>query len=83
MGIGIKASCKINANIGNSAVTSDVDNELAKLKMAIELGADTVMDLSTGGNIDAIREAIIAASPVPIGTVPMYQAIQDVKNSTT
>ena len=71
--------CKINANIGNSAVTSDVDNELAKLKMAVDLGADTVMDLSTGGNIDAIRQAIIAASPVPIGTVPIYQAIQKVK----
>jgi phosphomethylpyrimidine synthase len=80
MGIGIKARCKINANIGNSAVTSDIDNELAKLKMAVELGADTVMDLSTGGNIDAIRRAIIAASPVPIGTVPIYQAIQQVKN---
>ena len=80
MGIGIKAKCKINANIGNSAVTSDVDNELAKLKMAVDLGADTVMDLSTGGNIDAIRQTIIAASPVPIGTVPMYQAIQQVKS---
>jgi phosphomethylpyrimidine synthase len=79
MGIGIKAKCKINANIGNSAVTSDIDNELAKLKMAVELGADTAMDLSTGGNIDAIRRAIIAASPVPIGTVPIYQAIQQVK----
>ena len=79
MGIGIKARCKINANIGNSAVTSNIDNELAKLKMSVDLGADTVMDLSTGGNIDAIRQAIIEASPVPIGTVPMYQAIQDVK----
>ena len=79
MGIGIKAKCKINANIGNSAVTSDIDNELAKLNMAVGLGADTVMDLSTGGNIDAIRQAIIAASPVPIGTVPIYQAIQKVK----
>ncbi len=79
MGIGIKAKCKINANIGNSAVTSDIDNELAKLKMAVDLGADTVMDLSTGGNIDAIRRAIIAASPVPVGTVPIYQAIQQVK----
>src|SRR5436305_7163973 len=79
MGIGIKAACKINANIGNSAVTSDIANELAKLKTAVDLGADTVMDLSTGGNIDAIRAAIIAASPVPIGTVPMYQAIQQVK----
>ena len=55
MGIGIKATCKINANIGNSAVTSDIENELAKLRMAVGLGADTVMDLSTGGNIDAIR----------------------------
>jgi phosphomethylpyrimidine synthase len=80
MGIGIKARCKINANIGNSAVTSDIDNELAKLKLAVELGADTVMDLSTGGNIDAIRKAIIAASPVPIGTVPIYQAVQQVKS---
>ncbi len=74
-----RRTCKINANIGNSAVTSDVENELAKLKMAVDLGADTVMDLSTGGNIDAIRQAIIAASPVPIGTVPIYQAIQQVK----
>ena len=80
MGIGIKARCKINANIGNSAVTSESDNELAKLKMAVDLGADTVMDLSTGGNIDAIRRAIVAASPVPIGTVPIYQAIQQVKH---
>jgi phosphomethylpyrimidine synthase len=79
MAIGIKAKCKINANIGNSAVTSDADNELAKLRMAVELGADTVMDLSTGGKIDAIRSAIIAASPVPVGTVPIYQAIQNVK----
>jgi phosphomethylpyrimidine synthase len=79
MAVGIKAKCKINANIGNSAVTSDVDNELTKLKTAIDLGADTVMDLSTGGQIDAIRRAIIAASPVPIGTVPIYQAIQNVK----
>ncbi len=79
MGIGIKATCKINANIGNSAVTSDVENELLKLRTAVGLGADTVMDLSTGGNIDAIRAEIIAASPVPIGTVPMYQAIQQVK----
>jgi len=79
MGIGIKTRCKINANIGNSAVTSNIDNELSKLKMAVDLGSDTVMDLSTGGNIDAIRRAIIAASPVPVGTVPIYQAIQQVK----
>jgi phosphomethylpyrimidine synthase len=80
MAIGIQSRCKINANIGNSAVTSDIENELAKLKMAVDLGADTVMDLSTGGNIDAIRRAIVAASPVPIGTVPIYQAIQQVKH---
>lgn len=80
MAIGIAAKCKINANIGNSAVTSDIENELTKLNLAVSLGADTVMDLSTGGNIDAIRAAIIEASPVPIGTVPMYQAIQKVKS---
>ncbi len=79
MAIGIKAKCKINANIGNSAVTSEVENEKEKLNRAVQLGADTVMDLSTGGNIDAIRRAIIASSPVPIGTVPIYQAIQEVK----
>src|SRR5262249_20887267 len=73
MAIGIAASCKINANIGNSAVTSDIDGELEKLHTAVHFGADTVMDLSTGGNIDAIRQAIIDASPVPIGTVPIYQ----------
>ena len=79
MGIGTVATVKINANIGNSAVTSDVEGELEKLKFALKYGADTVMDLSTGGNIDAIRRAIIAASPVPIGTVPIYQAITIVK----
>src|SRR3989441_9584453 len=76
MAIGKVATVKINANIGNSAVTSDIDGELDKLHHAVHYGADTVMDLSTGGNIDAIREAIIAASPVPIGTVPIYQAIE-------
>jgi phosphomethylpyrimidine synthase len=79
MGIGIGLSCKINANIGNSAVTSDVDSELKKLHTAVHYGSDTVMDLSTGGNIDEIRQAIIAASTVPIGTVPIYQMIQHVK----
>jgi phosphomethylpyrimidine synthase len=79
MGIGVASKCKINANIGNSAVTSDIDGELEKLHTAVHLGADTVMDLSTGGNIDAIRQAIIDASPVPIGTVPIYQAVQQVK----
>src|SRR5919201_1413497 len=80
MGIGIAARCKINANIGNSAVTSKIEDELEKLHTAVHLGADTVMDLSTGGNIDAIRQAIIDTSPVPIGTVPIYQLVQDVKD---
>ena len=79
MAIGIAAKCKINANIGNSAVTSDIDAELEKLHTAVHLGSDTVMDLSTGGNINDIRAAIIDASPVPIGTVPIYEAIEEVK----
>ncbi|MBI3461626.1 MAG: phosphomethylpyrimidine synthase ThiC [Planctomycetes bacterium] len=79
MGIGIALRCKINANIGNSAVTSNVDEELDKLHMAVHFGSDTVMDLSTGGDIDRIRQAIIDASPVPIGTVPIYQIVQDLK----
>ena len=77
MAIGIAANCKVNANIGNSAVTSDIDGELEKLHMAVHFGADTVMDLSTGKDIDAIRKAIIAASPVPIGTVPIYQMLEE------
>ena len=76
MAIGKVARVKINANIGNSQVSSDVNGEIEKLQVAIKYGADTVMDLSTGGNIDGIRRAIIAASPVPIGTVPIYQAVQ-------
>ena len=78
MAIGIAARCKINANIGNSAVTSDVDGELEKLHIAVHYGADTVMDLSTGKDIDAHpRKAIIDASPVPIGTVPIYQMLEE------
>jgi phosphomethylpyrimidine synthase len=80
MCIGIAAKCKINANIGNSAVTGTAADELEKLRTAVELGSDTVMDLSTGGKIDEIRQAIIDASPVPIGTVPAYQIIQNVKD---
>src|SRR5260370_40911189 len=79
MCIGVAGLCKINANIGNSAVTSKADEELEKLHTAVHLGSDTVMDLSTGGNIDAIRQTLIDASPVPIGTVPIYQVIQNVK----
>ena len=77
MAIGIAAKCKINANIGNSAVTSDQDGELEKLHTAVHYGADTVMDLSTGKDIDAIRQSIIAASPVPIDTVPIYQMLEE------
>jgi phosphomethylpyrimidine synthase len=77
MCIGIAARCKINANIGNSAVTSNLEGELEKLHTAVHFGADTVMDLSTGKDIDRIREAIIAASPVPIGTVPIYQMLEE------
>jgi phosphomethylpyrimidine synthase len=77
MCIGIAARCKVNANIGNSAVTSNVEGELEKLHVAVHHGADTVMDLSTGRDIDAIRQAIIDASPVPIGTVPIYQMVQE------
>lgn len=80
MCIGIASRCKINANIGNSAVTSKIDDELEKLHTAVHLGSDTVMDLSTGGDIDRIRQAIIDASPVPIGTVPIYQCVQQVKD---
>ncbi|MBI1901438.1 MAG: phosphomethylpyrimidine synthase ThiC [Planctomycetia bacterium] len=77
MAIGLAAKCKINANIGNSAVTSNVDSELEKLHMAVHFGSDTVMDLSTGKDIDRIRQAIIDASPVPIGTVPIYQMLEE------
>jgi phosphomethylpyrimidine synthase len=77
MAIGLAAKAKINANIGNSAVTSNIDEELEKLHAAVHHGADACMDLSTGGDIDAIRVAIMKASPVPIGTVPIYQAVAD------
>ena len=77
--IGIASRCKINANIGNSAVTSNVDEELEKLRYSIKYGADTVMDLSTGGDIPGIREAIIRNSPVPVGTVPIYEALARVR----
>src|SRR2546423_1134952 len=79
MGIGVASLCKINANIGNSAVTSNIGDELDKLHTAVHYGADTVMDLSTGGEIHQIREAILRHSPVPIGTVPIYEAISRVK----
>ncbi|MFQ5850886.1 MAG: phosphomethylpyrimidine synthase ThiC [Candidatus Binatia bacterium] len=79
MGIGKVCTVKINANIGNSAVTSDIEKELEKLHTSVHYGADTAMDLSTGGDLNRIREAIIAASPVPIGTVPIYQMVEQVR----
>jgi phosphomethylpyrimidine synthase len=79
MGIGIAARCKVNANIGASPNSSDINKELEKLSLALKYGADTVMDLSTGGgNLDEIRTAIIQNSPVPVGTVPVYQALESV-----
>ena len=75
MGVGKSLTTKINANIGNSTVTSEIDQECEKLHLAVHHGADTVMDLSTGGNLNEIRAAIIKASTVPIGTVPIYQAV--------
>ncbi|HHN66564.1 MAG TPA: phosphomethylpyrimidine synthase ThiC, partial [Thermopetrobacter sp.] len=76
--IGRNFRTKINANIGNSAVLSDIAEEVEKMAWAIRWGADTVMDLSTGDNIHNIREWIIRNSPVPIGTVPIYQALEKV-----
>nr|WP_246202773.1 phosphomethylpyrimidine synthase ThiC [Sphingomonas lacunae] len=78
MAIGRNFLVKINANIGNSAVASDVANEVDKMVWAIRWGADTVMDLSTGRNIHDTREWIVRNSPVPIGTVPIYQALEKV-----
>ena len=74
IGIGEGLRTKINANIGSSPNRADINEELEKLKIAIKYGADTVMDLSTGGNIDEMRKKIIESSTVPIGTVPIYQA---------
>lgn len=73
-GIGQGLRTKVNANIGTSSDFGSVDTELEKLRVAIDCGADTVMDLSTGGDISAIRRTIIASSSVPLGTVPIYQA---------
>jgi phosphomethylpyrimidine synthase len=76
IGIGIAARTKINANIGKSALSSDTQCEVEKLLLAVRYGADTVMDLSTGEEIDAVRQRIIDAADVPIGTVPIYQMAQ-------
>ncbi len=78
MVIGKKFLTKVNSNIGNSPVKSDIEEELDKLLWSVRWGADTVMDLSTGKNIFETREAIIRNSPVPIGTVPIYEALEKV-----
>jgi phosphomethylpyrimidine synthase len=78
MAIGVASKCKINANIGNSATTSDVEGELEKLRYSVKYGADTVMDLSTGGDIPKIRRRSSKVA-VPIGTVPIYEALSRVR----
>ncbi|WP_178139709.1 phosphomethylpyrimidine synthase ThiC [uncultured Campylobacter sp.] len=82
MGIGRKLRTKVNANIGNSSLSSDICAELRKLEICLEFGADTVMDLSTDGDLDAIRSAIIEHSSVPVGTVPMYEILKEAKEVT-
>ncbi|RJO65773.1 MAG: phosphomethylpyrimidine synthase ThiC [Myxococcales bacterium] len=81
IGIGDACRVKINANIGNSAMESDTPCEMAKLEACIRFGADAVMDLSTGANIDGIRRAIVDQSPLPVGVVPLYQAMEKVENT--
>jgi phosphomethylpyrimidine synthase len=78
LAIGIASRCKINSNIGNSQISSGMDEELEKLRLSVHYGADTVMDLSTGKNIKNIRNAILRNSTVPIGTVPIYEVIERV-----
>jgi len=79
MGIGLAFRCKVNANIGNSSIASNVEEELEKLRIAVEYGADTVMDLSTGGDLDLIRTTLLRYSPLPLGTVPIYEAVERVR----
>ena len=81
--IGSAFLTKLNANMGNSAVTSSIDEEVEKLTWATKWGADTVMDLSTGNDIHTTREWILRNSPVPIGTVPMYQALEKVEDDAS
>jgi phosphomethylpyrimidine synthase len=82
IGIGRILRTKVNANIGTSSVRSAIESEIEKLETALEAGADAVMDLSTGGNLDHIRETLLARCPAPFGTVPIYQVIEgrDVEN---
>jgi phosphomethylpyrimidine synthase len=81
-GIGEGMRIKVNANIGTSSDRAILDEELAKLRAAVEAGADTVMDLSTGGGIDAVRRAILKDAPIPLGTVPIYQAVVETVDET-
>lgn len=76
MGIGRVLSTKVNANIGTSSVRASVQAEIEKMQAALSVGADTIMDLSTGGDLDEVREELLAHCPVPLGTVPIYQVIQ-------
>ena len=76
--IGRNFLVKINANIGNSAVASSIEEEVEKMRWATQWGADTLMDLSTGKNIHRTREWILRNCPVPVGTVPIYQALEKV-----
>jgi phosphomethylpyrimidine synthase len=81
IGIGSGLRTKVNANIGTSPAHDSVDVELEKLRVSIEAGADTVMDLSTGGDLDAVRRAICEKSTIPLGTVPIYQAVVETMRS--
>jgi phosphomethylpyrimidine synthase len=76
-GIGRMLTTKINANLGTSSMRSSIDAEIAKMKVALELGADAIMDLSTGGDLDETRRRLLAECPAPFGTVPIYQVIVD------
>ncbi|MFN7161543.1 MAG: phosphomethylpyrimidine synthase ThiC, partial [Fimbriimonadales bacterium] len=78
--IGKRFRTKVNANIGSSALDARIENELEKLRTALRWGADTVMDLSTAGDLDAIRTAIIQHSPAPVGTVPVYQLLTEARS---
>jgi phosphomethylpyrimidine synthase len=76
-GIGRILTTKVNANIGTSSVRSSIQAEIKKMRIALSAGADAIMDLSTGGNLDKIREKLLAQCPVPFGTVPVYQAVEN------
>jgi len=79
LAVGKGMTVKVNANIGTSPDTSDLAKELVKLRAAVAVGADTVMDLSVGGDVDEVRAAVIAESPIPVGTVPVYQTALDAR----